>query len=193
MYLCHRTYAEALMKIIDPKKQLFKRLVARTDLNKSDIAPIGINSSSINEQGRVIDYSNFSEPNALHNSVEHGVYTGQKSLSLLFLKATSLVVIMDDRDDVWNNHTSAQTKEVDTNPLQQLLLVKPYKYFLEGKEIYDRTSGSINTPSDTNGMNGVNNIPNKLSDMSNSMSKSFCVHTIYRNKCLLILYNRRNE
>ena len=59
-------------------------------------------------------------------------FTGEKYLHKLFLNDTSMVLVMDDREDVWRE--GRQSK--------QLVLVKPYLYFHEGQKEVNNAAGN---------------------------------------------------
>ena len=59
-------------------------------------------------------------------------FTGEKYLHKLFLNDTSMVLVMDDREDVWRE--GRQSK--------QLILVKPYLYFHEGQKEVNNAAGN---------------------------------------------------
>ena len=104
------------------------------------------------DQGSLTDFSNFNAPTVVSSSalkpvgtrtistIDDGLYDGNKSLKLLYLNATSLVVIVDDKADVWGEDGKVS---VTTKPsaADNLLLVKPYLFFKgDVQEIYNRDS-----------------------------------------------------
>jgi hypothetical protein len=128
-----RKYAEAIADLLDPDQKLFnRRIVARTDMFSVARPEIGAKTSSAFVAASTVDFSNYENPSfsSSVNNIHEGVYDGNKSLSLLFLKATSLVVIVDDRDDVW------------ATAVDQLLLIEPYKFFKDAVEVYNRTGNN---------------------------------------------------
>jgi len=149
-----RKYAEAISGLLDPDNKLFnRRIVARTDMPSVGLPSRELSAFSAADL-TTMDYSNFDNPTfSAASNIHQGVYDGNKSLSLLFLNATSLVVVVDDRDDVWGGRSSVVANEdkpgdIDSTPapsssaINQLLLIEPYCFFKDGVEAYDRTTNN---------------------------------------------------
>lgn len=84
--------------------------------------------------GRIVSRSdNVSLDGTVDNRISSGM---EKSLSRLFLGDTSLAVILDDREDVWRGHQNSQ-----------LLLVRPYKYFVDAQEVNNASGITTIVPS----------------------------------------------
>lgn len=174
-----RAYAEAVAAVIDPDNSYFnKRIVARTDMNRR-VMPIGRG-----EQDSITDFSNYHAPTLISSNsskslgssstIDDGLYDGNKSLKLLYLNATSLVVIVDDKADVWGEDSKVSVK-TNASAADNLLLIKPYIFFKgDVHEIYNRDD----------------NRNNKAAQNTNAVSASVTAHVeqLKENDDILVRY-----
>jgi len=88
-----------------------------------------------------------------------------KSLDKIFLKDSSMAVIVDDREDVWKGDQG-----------KQLLLVRPYMYFYPGTASTLLIGAQGSTVSEVNNDPGASSVPGQGSSQNNVKSPVVSLH-----------------